>query len=238
MQEIKTTPEEIWAILQEVSKKQAETSQNIAVLFQSMQETDRQLKETDRQLKETDKKIKETIQETDRQLKESFQETDKRLEENFERTSKEIRAFRGEYTAHWGTLLESMVEGKVVELFQSVGIEVTDTDRNIENEKGSAINSEHDIIAKNRTVVVVIEVKTTLRVKHVNHFLRSLELFKSRYEKYSGKKVYGALAYLAVVERADKYAERKGLYVIKAVGDSAMMMNRTGFKGKLFGEKP
>ena len=51
------TPETVWAMLRELSEKQAETDRLIKETGQQIKETGRQMKETDRQMKETDRKL-------------------------------------------------------------------------------------------------------------------------------------------------------------------------------------
>ena len=51
------TFESVWAILQEVGRKQEENAQGMIELRESQKETDRIVKETARQMKETDKRL-------------------------------------------------------------------------------------------------------------------------------------------------------------------------------------
>ncbi|MCZ0931542.1 MAG: hypothetical protein OXJ52_00080 [Oligoflexia bacterium] len=71
-----------------------------------------------------------------------------------------------------------------------------------------------------------MEVKTTLRVQHIKYFLENLKKFSSRLSVYRGKIIYGAVAYLRAEESANKYVERQGLFVIRATGDSASIINK------------
>ena len=56
----------------------------------------------------------------------------------------------------------------------------------------------------------------------------------SFFPEYKGRKVYGAMAYLKIYQHADKYAMKKGLFVIKATEDSAYIVNSKKFKPKDF----
>ena len=47
--------------------------------------------------------------------------------------------------------------------------------------------------------------------------------------------VYGAVAYLQEHSQAAKMAERTGLFVIKATGNSASIVNAEGFRPKPWG---
>ena len=85
-------------------------------------ETNKQFQETDKQFKETDKK---------------FQETDKKI--------KELAYL---FTSQWGRLIESLVEGDLVNLLNSRGIAVNRTSERIKGCRNGE-NFEFDIIAHN-----------------------------------------------------------------------------------------
>ena len=188
------TPEDIWAILREVSEKQEETEQQrmksareIAEIWKLFKETRQHMEETDRQMKETDRQMKETdwrMKETDRQMK----ETDRRID-------KRMKKLEGLFTTQWGKLMESLVEGDLVALLQARGIRVESTYPRVKGRR----NGEHyefDILAGNGAELVVVEVKTTLNVDHVKQFLAKLGRFMEYQPVYRGKQVYGAVAYL------------------------------------------
>ncbi|MDX1907341.1 MAG: hypothetical protein SF053_09935, partial [Bacteroidia bacterium] len=104
--------------------------------------------------KETDAKFKETDA--------KFKETDKRIKEAFE-------LFEGQ----WGKLIESLVEGDLVNLLRGRGIDIHRTTQRVHgNYQGT--NYEFDIIAHDGDAIVVVEVKTTLRVQHVKQFVKKL----------------------------------------------------------------
>ena len=65
-------------------------------------------------------------------------------------------------------------------------------------------------------------------------FLEDIKRFSRRLSIYKGKTIYGAVAYLRAEEEANKYAERRGLFVIRATGDSASIINKKDFKPKDF----
>ena len=79
--------------------------------------------ETDKKFQETDKRF----QETDRILSEKFKETDRMLSEKFKETDKKLNKLEQLFTSQWGKLVESLVEGDIVNLLNQKGINVTDT---------------------------------------------------------------------------------------------------------------
>ena len=180
------TPEEIWAILREISKEQRKLS--------------RQQKQTDRQMKQTDRQMKKLA---------------------------------GLFTSQWGALMESLVEGDLVPLLQARGITVRHTHTRMRGRR----NGEHyefDILAENGEEVVVVEVKTTLRAEDVAQFLEKLGKFTEYAPGYQGKKIYGAVAYLKTDASVVVHAERQGLFVIRATGNSASIVNEADFRPRVF----
>ena len=101
-------------------------------------------------------------------------------------------------------------------------------------ESGEEKSKEFDIIAVNGSEVVVVEVKTTLKPRDVDYFIESLKDFKKCFRDYKNKKVYGAVAFLKSDSKAHVFSERKGLFVIRATGDSASLINKPDFKPKTF----
>ena len=213
------TPQEIWSILREVAASQRETDRR-------MQETDRRMQETDRRLQETDRLVQQTAQslrETDQLLKRLGQETDRRL-----------RKLDDLFNGQWGKLMEALVEGDLVELLNQRGIAVHTTSTNRKQDFRGRL-WEIDIIAVNDGEVVAVEVKTTLKVGHVDHFLETLRHFTRLAPEYREWRVYGAVAYLKEDESSATYAARQGLFVIRATGSSASIINRADFTPRFFG---
>ena len=203
--EAKVTPQDVWKILKETGKK--------------IDELRKSQKETDRQMKETDKMMKEQIKETDKMMKEQIKET-KRLENLF--------------TGQWGKLMETLVEGDLIKLLKEKDIAVERTTQNLKGE-WEGKEWEIDILAINGKEVVVVEVKTTLTVSYVRNFIKKiLKNFTVLNPEHKGKTIYGAVAYLKANQGSHTYAEKEGLFVIKATGSSSSIINKKGFRPKKF----
>ena len=208
------TPEEIWNILRKAAEIRNETDQMLKRLGQ---ETDRRTQENDRRMQENDRRT----QETDRQM----QETDLRLRKRDE-------LFNGQ----WGKLMESLVEGDLVKLLQQRGIAVGHTMTNAKKDYGER-RWEFDILAVNGEEVVVVEVKTTLKVDDVDYFVERLQDFPELMPEFADRLIYGALAYLKTDGSVTVHAGRQGLYVIRATGSSASITNAEGFAPRAFGPR-
>ena len=167
-------------------------------------------------------------QETARRM----QETDRQMQE----TARRIRELNELFNGQWGKLMESLVEGDLVKLLQRRGIAVHHTVTNPRQNYGER-RWEFDIVAVNGEEVVVVEVKTTLRVPDVDRFIGRLDEFPELMPEYAGRRIYGAAAYLKAYQESDVRAERLGLFVIRATGSSASITNREEFTPRTFGHR-
>ena len=206
------TPQEIWEILREVSAVQQETARR-------MQDTDRRMQETDRQMQETRRLLQQQGEETDREMQE---------------TARRVRELNDLFTGQWGKLIESLVEGDLVRLLQQRGVAVHHTVTNPRQNYGER-RWEFDIVAVDGEQVVVVEVKTTLRVPDVERFIERLHQFPELMPEYADHRIHGAVAYLRAYQESDVRAERLGLFVIRATGSSASITNRQEFTPRTFG---
>lgn len=165
-----------------------------------------------------------------------FQETDKRFKETdrkFQETDKKLNKLEQLFTSQWGKLVESLVEGDIITILNQWGIEVTDTIKRRSGRR-DGVDYEFDIIAINGSEIVIIEVKTTLRPEDIRHFLKKLSQAKNWMPEYADKKLYGAVAFISEDAGTAAMAEKNGLFIIRATGDSASIVNRDGFQPKIW----
>jgi len=179
--------------------------------------------------------IGEEIKELRESLREQGRETDRRLREESERTEEKIRELANLFTTQWGKLVEALVEPGAVNLFRERGIKVRRSARRIEveDEQGRKI-AEYDIFLENDEEVVIIEVKTTVKKEDVDEFLEKLREFKDLNPKYRDYRVYGAVAGITFEEGVDKYAYRRGLFVLKSEGGIIRIANDPDFKPRIW----
>ena len=210
--------QEIWSLIKETRKDMKETRESI-------KETRESIKDLSASQKETDKQIKELSAEASQQIKELSAETKK--------TDKGLKQARQLFETQWGKLMESLVEGELIKLLNEKGIDVDSSSSNMHGiHEGQ--NWEFDIVAVNGTEVVLVEVKTTLKVKDIDYFTNKIKSFTTWKSEYKGKTIYGAVAYLRSDEHSTKHAEKQGLFVIRATGNSASIINKKDFKPKAF----
>ena len=174
------------------------------------------------------REVAESQRETDRRM----QETDRRMHETDRRLRKLDELFNGQ----WGKLMESLVEGDLVPLLNQRNIAVTHTLSNPKKNYGER-RWEFDILAVNGAEVVVVEVKTTLKVADLDAFVARLHDFPELMPEYAQRRVYGAVAYLKSHESVIVRAVRLGLFVIRATGSSASITNSQDFTPRSFGRR-
>lgn len=210
---------EIREILAEVGRKNRE----IAAL---MAESEARAKKRDVRAKRREAKAESELE----ALRKRQEATDRQIAE----TGRQIKKTESYFTSQWGKLMESLVDGDLVPLLKERGIAVEHTHQRREGRR----NGEHfefDIVAVNRRDVVVVEVKTTLRSEDVTRFLSKLTKFTDFAREYRGKRILGAVAYLKSDGDVTTYGERKGLFVIRATGSSASIINAEDFQPRSFG---
>ena len=157
-----------------------------------------------------------------KEIREQMKDTDRRLKKTDEL-----------FNTQWGKLMESLVEGDLVPLLQKRNIPVTHTLTGLKG-RHNGEHVEYDILAENGEEVVVVEVKTTLRPEDVTHFLQQLGKFTTYRPLYKARKIHGAVAFLKADKSVQVHAERQGLFVIRATGSSASIVNDDEFVPRVF----
>ena len=136
----------------------------------------------------------------------------------------------------WGRMIESLVEPAALQLFRERGIDVHSSHQR----QKSRINGKHmelDIVLENEQDSVVIEVKSQMHVRDVDEFLLDLSQIHDFFSRFGGRRVYGAVASLEFVEDADRYAYRRGLFVLGLSGEGLVRIhNDHRFQPVNFGE--
>ncbi len=216
LREIKEALRETRISIERLKESQKETDKKIKELTESQKKTDEQMKETDRKMRETDKRLKET----DRRIK---------------ALTKAISELNGV----WKNFSEKIVFDNIEDALKEVGFNVEYIIENVKKRIGSE-SIEIDILAGCENEVIVVEVKTTLKVEDVEDFIGKLkDKFLSFFPEYKGRyRVYGAVAGLKLQEGVDKFAIKNGLLVFKYKDKGEVeVLNPEGFKLRDFGQR-
>jgi hypothetical protein len=185
----------------------AETSLQIKTLSDR---TDKQLAKTDKQLAETHKQLEETG-----------------------RYIKALAKQVGDVTDTLGRFAEEQVRPKILALFKARGIELEETYPRVQVKKDGQVFLEIDLLLVNTIYSVVVEVKNTLRQKDIDdHIERLGKLQEMPNHAIKGTTMYGAVAGMIVSSEVEKYAIKKGLFVIKPKGDNVEICNKKSFEPK------
>ena len=137
------------------------------------------------------------------------------------------------FTSPWEDLLE-LVQGDLFPLLNGRGLAVESTHQ---RHKGRLNGDylEFDLVAVSQRDVVVVEVRPTLRSEDVPEFLSRLPKFTDLSHVYQGRRILGAVAYVKSDTAVTTYAERKGLFLIRATGSSTSILNDEDFEPRSFG---
>jgi len=199
-------------------------------LKNEIQEVWKLFRETDEKFKESDRMIQESRKEwQDRAM--SFEKTIQESRKEWQDRAKYVDDL---FSVQWGKLIEALVKPGVLKLFKARGIQVHQAYPNAESQRNGD-RMELDLLLTNDKDVVVIEVKTTLRIEDVRWHLEKLSKFFSFFPRYKGSHVYGAVTGLKIVEDADRFAYKQGLFVLKVgTEDMIEIANDEKFRPKDF----
>ena len=183
----------------------------------AQQELSQEIQEIWELFKDTDKRIKETS--------EQMKDTDRRI--------KELTDTVNALTGKWGKFVEGLVAPGAVRMFQERGIEVNEYYTRSKSQRNGE-EMEIDVLVVNDEYSIAISVKSTLKVEDVNEHIEDLSRFREFFTHFADKKLLGAVAGIVIEESADKYAYRKGLFVIAQSGEIVKILNDEKFKPKVW----
>ncbi|NCQ86454.1 MAG: DUF3782 domain-containing protein [Microcystis aeruginosa W13-18] len=194
------------------------TIEDIYQLFRTSTE------EFDRRLRESDRRAEEAKLESDRRAEEAKLESDRHRAEierlltqsklASDRTIAELKRTVDSLTTRWGRFVEELVAPAVLRLFQEKGIDIKELYPRAQV-KRQGIAMEIDILAVDERDVVLVECKSRLSQDDVDEFIEKLTRFKIAFPHYKNYQAYGAVAGIEINKGVDRYAYKKGLFVIR-----------------------
>ncbi|MBF0628486.1 MAG: hypothetical protein HQL91_09730 [Magnetococcales bacterium] len=239
------TFDDVWKMFQENAVQLKETRRQFQEMVREDRERraewERRMQETDRQMRESraeaEREMRESRAEADRQMRESRAETERQMRETerqMRETDLKIKAVTkqiGELGGRLGEFVEEMIKPSCIAMFQARGIQVDEIlgrVKKIVNGKQMEI----DLLLANTVDAVLIEVKSRLTAEDVQEHLDRLADFKKLFPRYADCRVYGAVAGMVIASEADRFAMRKGLFVIAQTGESVQLANAPDFVPK------
>ena len=175
----------------------------------------------------------QNLENSRKEFNESLINNRKEFNESLNRSRKEFDKKLGELTGTWGKFVAEMVKPKIVELFQEKGIQIETTVQFVEGIKNGQKFYEIDLLLINTDIAVVVEIKSALSIEDIDEHLERLDKIKKVSPKridLSGVTIYGAVAGMIVEQGADRYAYKKGLYVLRQRGNLVEIVNDEKFK--------
>jgi len=149
----------------------------------------------------------------------------KEYEAKLEKSNDRMRKLEG----NWGQFVESLVQPGLIDMFATRDINLRDIYPNILEYKADGQKLyEIDLFAIDGTYAVAVEVKTSLTAAHVDEHLERLKKIQEQPPhnfKLEGKTILGAIAGITVKGDSDKYAQRKGLFVLTQKGNLLEMLS-------------
>lgn len=180
------------------------------------------------ELKASSEEFDRRLLESDRRAEEAKRENERTMAE-LKRTVAETTRSVNSLTTRWGRFVEELVEPAILQLFQGKGIDVKEVYPRA-RVKRQGIAMEIDILAVDDTELVLVECKSRLSKDDVDEFIEKLTRFKTAFPHYQNYHAYGAVAGIEINEGIDRYAYKKGLFVIKPSGDTVAIINDDNFQ--------
>jgi hypothetical protein len=169
--------------------------------------------------REDDVKSKKEFEE---RLKKSDEEFQKRVKES-EKESRELNKKIADLGDALGKFAVSQVSPRLEKMFRKKGIDMNEIYPNVIVKENGQNLFEIDLVLVNTIYAVAVEVKHNLKQKDVDEHIERLEKIE-KMEKLTtrvvkGTKMYGAVAGMIVNYEVERYALKKGLYVVKPKGN-------------------
>jgi hypothetical protein len=146
--------------------------------------------------------------------------------------NRELNKKIGSLTDIFGMYAQTQTKERIVKMFAKRGIILDSTATNYKQEDGKGgFIYEIDILLYNTIYAIVVEVKNHLKKDDIDEHLERMEkciAFPPKGTK--GTSLLGGVATMIISEEVERYAKKKGLYIIKPSGKSVKIANEVGFK--------
>jgi hypothetical protein len=221
--------------------KNNEIDRRIEALLRSQEEFRKGQEEFRKGQEESHKKTDEAInrlvkeqEKTDLQLKKTGEE----ITRLSKKTDEEIRNLRkevGKVTDGLGRFAEGLVAPSVPKLFSKFGIKINNI---FPRAQATDMRGEVDLLCPGSTngkkIALVGEVKTRLTSEYVKEFIENLSEFRDLFPDYKDRDIIGFVSGMTVEANAKRYAEKEGFYVLVPGEDIVKIVNKPGFKPKIW----
>jgi hypothetical protein len=210
------TAAEVWAILRENAKRQAE--------WQAKWEKEAEEREA-KWRKEAEERQKEA-EELEAKRQKEAEERQKEAEKQRKEADRQMKAMRKEVSrlgSKAGEIAEHIIGADLVRKFNRFGYKFNQMSRRrIYKDADGRDVAEVDIFLENGEYALAVEVKMDLKVEGIQDHCNRLETLKRLAEARGDKRKYlGAAAGGIISKQAREYALKNGFYLIEPSGETA-----------------
>jgi len=176
-------------------------------------------------------KIEELIYKGFKETDARWKESDKRIERMHQQFAKDLNGV----TDSLSRFAEQTVFPATKRLFKERGIRLNLFYSNLEAHDLDGNNMETDVVGIGPKCAVVIEVKLRLRQTDIKEFLeKKLPRFFDFFPGFRRPILYGGVAGKSIDKDVDRFAYKKGLFVISQTGDNVQILNDKKFRPRSF----
>ena len=114
-----------------------------------------------------------------------------------------------------GHVVEGLISSTAEKMFQNAGFDLYNKGKEVKR-KLTAKNlvMEVDVLLNNDETAIPIEVKTNCTKQNIDHFLKTMENFRTLFPEYDGHEIIAGIAAINYERDAYEYARQQGLLVI------------------------
>ncbi len=178
-------------------------------------------------------KFEQQMSESNAKFEQQMSESNAKFEADLKKSRKEFDKKMGSLTGFLGKFTEEMIRPNIIPMFQAKGINVETLLRSVVGKKDGKDYYEIDWLLIDTDIAIVVEVKTKLTRDDVDEHLDRLAKISEIAPKHillNEKTLLGAVAAITYEDGVDRYAYKKGLYVLKQTGNLVSIINEENFK--------
>ena len=222
-------PEEIWAILREISATQKEMKESQKEWEEEQRVRQMEFEEEQRvrkmELEEEQRVRQMEFEEEQRVRKMELEEKQKKHQEEMEELreiQKVINHNISKLGGRFGEMIEYMVVPNLEKKFREFGYVFNKThQQTIIRDYTNNIITEADITLENSEKLIIIEVKSKPTTEDIFEHIERMEKIRSYADLHNDKRIYlGAIAGMVFNENEKAFALKKGFYVIEPSGNT------------------
>ena len=193
------TWDDIKAMYAEIAEMQKENAKRFRETNRSFKETDKKFKETERILNEKFARMEKAIENTNKQIGGISRSNGEFCEEYFINSFKENPTFMGE---KYERVIDYLKPDPVV------------------------INDEYDLVLRNGSTVVLIEMKYKASIEDVGKMFSKLHSYRANYPMFKDYKAYLALASFRFPAKVRQRADKQGIVLIEQRGEKIEVISK------------